>query len=404
VTRESVWLVNASGSAVPVAAVLVAAGRSRRMGEDKLWIDLYGRPAWRWSLDLLLGVPGMLTLALVVPSGSQERYRSFLPSTATDRCVMAAGGESRRDSVLAGLSALSDAGLVDDALVLVHDAARPALTLDLVARILDASPEHGGAVPALPVPDTLMRASGEHVSRDGLVAVQTPQLGRLGELRRALTAGDFTDEGSALAAAGLEVRLVDGDPANRKLTEPGDVALMRAVLRDRARPVTPARAPDCRVGIGFDAHRFEQGRPLRLGGLDWPAAGAGLAGHSDGDVALHAVIDALLGAAGLGDIGELFPAEERWRGADSAELLGETVRRTAAAGWRIEQIDLAVVAAQPRIGPRRIEMAARIAELLRIAVDAVSVKATTSDGLGLTAGEGIAAYATASLQRSDDVA
>lgn len=391
-----------SGSPVRVAAVLVAAGQSRRMGEDKLWIDLYGRPAWRWSLDLLLGVPGMRTLALVVPAASQERYGSLLPSTVSDRCVIAAGGASRRESVLAGLSALSDAGHADDTLVLVHDAARPALTLDLVARILDAPPQHGGVVPALPVPDTLMRASGEHVSRDGLVAVQTPQLGRLGELRTALGAGDFTDEGSALAAAGLEVRLVDGDPANRKLTEPGDVALMRAVLRDRAQQVVAGHGPGCRLGIGFDAHRLEPGRPLRLGGLDWPDALAGLAGHSDGDVALHSLIDALLGAAGLGDIGELFPAEERWRGVDSAELLRETLRRTAAAGWRVEHVDLVVVAAWPRIGPRRIEVAARIAELLGISVDGVSVKATTSDGLGLTAGEGIAAYATASLRRSDD--
>ncbi len=378
----------------PFAAVLVAAGRSRRMGSDKLWIDLFGRPIWRWGLDALLATPLLERLALVVPPGSQARFRALTPP---DRCLLVDGGASRRDSVLAGLAVLTDAGCGDETIVLVHDAARPAVSAELVARVLVAAGEGGGVVPALPVPDTLMRASGQHVDREGVVAAQTPQLGRLRDLREALSAGDFTDEASALAAAGLEVRVVAGDPANRKLTEPADLELLRAVLRARAVPVEgPAARP---VGIGFDAHRFESGRPLRLGGLGWPDA-VGLAGHSDGDAALHAVIDALLGAAGLGDIGSLFPPDERWRDADSAELVVHAVERLATAGWRPASVDLAIVAVAPAIAPRRKEMSERIAALLGLSLDAVSVKGTTSDGLGLPGGEGIAAYAVATVARA----
>lgn len=301
------------------------------------------------------------------------------------------------DSVYAGLVALADAGVAGNTLVLVHDAARPALSTDLIERLVDAAGERGGVVPVVPIVDTLVDASRAHVNRDGLAAVQTPQLGRLADLRAAVRDGSFTDEGSALRAAGIEVRTVRGDAANRKLTEPDDVALLRAVLRERALPIEVA--PGHRAGLGFDAHRLESGRSLRLGGVDWPAASRGLAGHSDGDAALHAVIDALMGAAGLGDIGARYPADERWRDADSGELLRDVLADVAAAGWRPATVDVTIVAAEPRIGPRRHEIRARIAELLSVPAEAVSVKATTSDGLGLPGGEGIAAYAVATLER-----
>ncbi len=188
-----------------------------------------------------------------------------------------------------------------------------------------------------------------------------------------------------------------GEVANRKLTEPGDAVVMRALLRDRAIGTMPvAERPG--AGIGFDAHRLEAGRPLRLGGLDWPDERRGLAGHSDGDVALHAVIDALLGAARLGDIGAHFPSDERWEGADSGELLRRVVDDLAAAGLRPAGIDVAIVAAQPTIAPRRAEMVSAIARLAGIAESAVGVKGTTSDGLGLPAGEGIAAFAVATVE------
>ncbi|HEX5395557.1 MAG TPA: 2-C-methyl-D-erythritol 2,4-cyclodiphosphate synthase [Candidatus Limnocylindria bacterium] len=383
----------------PLAAVLVAAGRSRRMGSDKLWLDLFGRPVWRWSLDTLLASDPLERLALVVPSGSEERFRSLLPSSALDRCLLVPGGPTRGDSVRAGLAALTDAGCADSTLVLVHDAARPAASGALIARVVDAAGDAGGVVPGLPVSDTLMRESGEHVDRQGLVAVQTPQLGRLGDLRSALGAGSFTDEGSALAAAGLPVRIVAGEPGNRKMTEPDDLELLRAVLRGRALPVE-APSSGARVGIGFDAHRLEAGRPLRLGGLDWPDAPRGLAGHSDGDAALHALIDALLGAAGLGDIGAHFPADDAWRDADSADLLRRAAALVRDAGWMPSSVDLVIVAAGPAIAPRREEMAGRIGALLGVPAEAVGVKGTTSDGLGLPGGEGIAAYAMASIVRA----
>jgi 2-C-methyl-D-erythritol 4-phosphate cytidylyltransferase/2-C-methyl-D-erythritol 2,4-cyclodiphosphate synthase len=380
-----------------LAAVMVAAGQSRRMGEDKLWLDLHGRPVWRWSLDTLLATPMLERLALVVASGSEKRYRSLVPSAAMDRCLLVPGGETRRDSVLAGLAALTDAGCGDQCLVLVHDAARPAVTPALIGRVVDAAGSSGGVVPGLPVSDTLMRTRGQHVERDQLVAVQTPQLGRLGDLRSALMRGDFTDEGSALAVAGVEVRIVPGDPANRKLTEPADLDVLRATLRDRAAPVQ-ATSTGLRAGIGFDAHRLAEGVPLRLGGVAWPDEPRGLAGHSDGDAALHAIVDALLGAAGLGDIGALFPPDERWSGADSGDLLRLAVERLSSAGWRPAQVDLVIVAASPAIAPRRDEIAATIAGLLGVDVAAVGVKGTTSDGLGLPGGEGIAAYAVASIE------
>lgn len=384
---------------VRLAAVLVAAGRSRRMGSDKLWIDVWGRPTWRWSLDLLLATPRLERVALAVPAGGLDRFRSHLPETDIDRCLLVFGGEVRTDSALAGLDALSSGGLPDDALVLVHDAARPAASRELVDRVVAAADEADGVVPVIGLHDTLMTADGSPVTRDGLVAAQTPQLGRLGALRSALRANrTFTDEASALAAAGALVRQVAGDPANRKLTEPSDAELLRAVLRGRSLPLRETLDPATPIGIGFDAHRFEAGRRLRLGGLDFPDEPAGLAGHSDGDAALHAIIDALLGAAGAGDIGTLFPADEQWRDADSGDLLSRAVERIAACGWRPAAVDLVIVASRPAIVPRRDEMAQRIAEQLGVEAGAISVKGTTSDGLGFAGREGIAAYALATLR------
>jgi 2-C-methyl-D-erythritol 4-phosphate cytidylyltransferase/2-C-methyl-D-erythritol 2,4-cyclodiphosphate synthase len=386
-----------------VGAVLVAAGESRRMGTDKLWLDLFGRPAWRWSLDLFLALPSLARLALVVPADddARERFAAALPSLSGDRVLLVSGGATRGGSVRAGLTALAAAGLAEDALVLVHDAARPALTGELVDRVLAAAADSAGVVPALLVAETLLgveegRVVPAVVDRSRVVGAQTPQLGRLGDLRRALAAGDFGDEASALAAAGVEVRVVAGEAANRKLTEPGDEALLRAILRGRAAPAV-ALDGGARAGIGFDAHRFAAGRSLRLGGLDFPDEPRGLAGHSVGDVLLNALIDALLGAAGAGDIGRLFPPDERWRDAESGELLRLAVQRVRAAGWRAVAVDLTVIGARPRIGPRAGEMAARIASLLEVDPAAVHVKATTSDGLGMTGEEGLAAYAVATV-------
>lgn len=382
------------------------------MGTDKLWIDLYGRPVWRWSLDALLAAHGIERFAVVVPADEFGRFRKALPTSAADRCLLAPGGERRLDSVLGGLSVLGEAGVGADALVLVHDAARPAVRPELIERIVLAAGESGAVVPVVAMHDALKRVTAGRldasVEREGLAAAQTPQLARLGELRAALigaaSAGrDVSDDAAALLDAGIEVRTVPGDPGNIKLTDPADVPLLRAVLREWARPVETGGPPisdAARVGIGFDAHRLEAGRPLHLGGVHFEGATRGLAGHSDGDVALHAVIDALLGAAGEGDIGQAFPSDERWHGADSAELVERTFRRLREKGWDPIAVDLTVVAAAPAIAPHREEMRARIGSLMGLTPDAISVKGTTSDGLGFAGSEGIAAYAVALVRRS----
>lgn len=390
------------------------------MGRDKLWIDIFGRPVWRWSLDALVDAADLAAIVVVAPARRHAEFRGHLPegSQSEPRFLLADGGATRADSVVAGLGALSKAGLPDDTLVLIHDAARPAASPDLVRRVIEAATEAGtsaaAVVPAVPVHDSLRRVMSEDgesvvvetVDRGALVATQTPQLAPLGMLRDALDAAgalgmETTDEAGALAAARHPVRVVAGDPANHKLTDAADEHLVRAVLRARVSPLAPPPEvpPTCRAGVGFDAHRLVEGRPLRLGGVLFPDEARGLEGHSDGDAALHAVIDALLGAAGLGDIGQWFPAEERWRDASSSALLSSTVDRVREAGWEPMSADLVIVAARPAVSPRRDEIEAGVAALLGIDAAAVSVRGTTSDGLGFTGSEGIAAHAVAVVRR-----
>lgn len=376
------------------------------MGGDKLWIELWGRPVWRWSLDALLAVPGMTRVAVVVPEGEVERFSAALPEHAFNRCLIVQGGAERADSTLAGIGALTSVGLPEDAPVLVHDAARPAASTALMERVLAAVTPTEGAIPTVALHDTLKRVdiSGRviaDIDREGSSAAQTPQAATLVVLRAALEEAQawgrkVTDEAGALAAGGVVVRAVAGDAENHKLTEPGDERLLRGALAAAALPIAaPPVAAAQRAGIGFDAHRYAPERTLHLGGIDFRGE-PGLAGHSDGDVALHAVIDALLGAAGAGDIGTHFPSEdERWSGADSRELLTAAVKTLAETGWRPASIDLVIVASKPAIASRRDEIAAAIAASCGIDAAAVSVKGTTSDGLGFAGAEGIAAYAVA---------
>jgi len=390
------------------AAILVAAGRSTRMGSDKLWEDLWGRPAWRWSLDVLLTDPDLASVAIAVPADSVDRFTDALPP-GEGRCLVVPGGDSRPDSVIAGLWALTGAGHADETLVVVHDAARPAVTPELVAAVVQAGRDGNGAVvPIVPVVDSLKRVRGERVvapvERDEVVAAQTPQAARLGALRAAIEEAHawgrpITDDAGALAAAGVPVHVVPGDPANRKLTESADLVPMRAQLAASATGTATGAASGARWGIGFDAHRLVDGRPMRLAGIDFPDQPRGPEGHSDGDAALHALIDALLGAAALGDVGTLFPSDDStWEGADSADLLARAVERLHAAGWRPATADLVIVVARPSIADRRDEIIARVSELLGVTADAVSIKGTTSDGLGFAGSEGVAAWATASVE------
>jgi 2-C-methyl-D-erythritol 4-phosphate cytidylyltransferase/2-C-methyl-D-erythritol 2,4-cyclodiphosphate synthase len=395
----------------PVAAVLVAAGQSRRFGADKVWIDFWGRPAWRWALDTLLSLPDMALVALVVPPDAEERFTAALPPDAGERVEVVPGGAERTDSVVAGITALTRAGLPDETPVLVHDAARPAASPELMVRVLAAVRAGTGAVPVVPVGDSLKtldaaRAVTGAVDRDAVWAAQTPQGATLLQMRAAMEethawGRPATDEAAAMNAGGIPVRAVDGDPTNRKMTDPGDDAMLRGLLARWTAPVGPegpmAVGTGARAGIGFDAHRLEAGRELRLAGLSWPGE-TGMVGHSDGDAALHAVTDAFLGAAGLGDIGTLFPANDpAWAGADSAGLLTDALARVRHAGWRPLHLDLVIVARRPPIAPRRDEVIRRLADLCGLGVEAVSVKGTTSDGLGFAGGEGIAAFALATL-------
>ena len=392
--------------------MLVAAGQSRRMGRDKLWIEILGRPVWRWSLDLLLSIRRVRLVAVVTPPGAAASFASCLPGA--HRCLLVDGGATRAESVLAGLHALSAAGSDREAIVLVHDAARPAATGALVDRLLAAADEASAVVPAVAIGDSVRTVRSQDseqwidapVDRDRLVATQTPQLARVGmltdALARARDAGAApADDAEALLAAGVSVRAVLGEPENRKLTDPDDEALVRAILRARsavgAAAVIGAGAGDdgARVGNGFDAHRLVEGRPLRLGGVNFPDEPRGLHGHSDGDVALHAVIDALLGAAGAGDIGRLFPSDDRWLGVDSVDLLRRATRQVRQAGWRPSSLDLTIIAQRPAVAPRADEMRAVLAEVIGIPASSISVKGTTSDGLGFAGEEGIAAFATA---------
>jgi len=389
-----------------VGAVLVAAGQARRMGGDKLWIDLWGRPIWRWSLDALLAVPGMARVIVVVPPDAIERFTAALPAGSQDRCTVVPGGAERADSALAGIGALTAAGLPEEAPVLIHDAARPAASSALMERIVAAVTPTEGVIPVIGLHDSLKHvdASGRviaAVEREGLAAAQTPQAATLVVLRAALEEAQawnrqVSDDAGALAAGGVVVRAIPGEAGNRKLTEPGDEAALRGTLAATASPLdAPSVGSGQRAGIGFDAHRFAPERALRLGGLDFPGE-PGLAGHSDGDAALHAVIDALLGAAGAGDIGTLFPSSDpRWQDASSLDLLVCAVATLTASGWRPVSLDVAIVAVRPAIGPRRAEMAAAIAKACGVEAGSVSVKGTTSDGLGFAGSEGIAAYAVA---------
>jgi len=287
-------------------------------------------------------------------------------------------------------------------MVLVHDAARPFADAGLVARVMAAAEETGAAVPVVPVRDTVRRAGPDGaaagtVPREGLLLSQTPQGFRLAELAEALSAaGDVTDECQAMERAGRRVALVEGAPENVKITDPSDLPMASALARGSL---------EVRWGTGLDFHPFDPGRPLVLGGLRLAGEG-GLAGHSDGDALLHAVADAVLAAARLGDIGVLFPpTDPSLAGADSAGLLGRVAGRVRAEGWSIAQVDVTVIALRPGIAPIRERLVSRLAEILSIDPGRIWIKGTTTNTLGdIGAGRGLGCLALTVLERSGGAA
>ena len=374
---------------VTTTALIVAAGSGTRMGgEPKQFRLLAGKPVLRWAVESLAKHRAVHRVRVVVGQGQQERAAQALAGLEVDEFIE--GGAERADSVQAGLAAISG-----DA-VLVHDAARPFCPPAVVDRLLASLEFHEGAAPVLPVSDTLARIDdtlGDPVERAGLARVQTPQAFRLEALRAAYRQWNGpspTDESTVVRAAGLKVAAVEGDPALEKLTLPADFDRAERLLAGSLVP---------RTGMGFDVHAFSGEGPIMLGGVEI-AHQRGLAGHSDADVVLHAITDALLGAAGLGDIGEHFPpTDPRWKGAASTLFLSHAIELLRAKGAVVDHIDCTVIAEAPKVGPHREAMRERIAEIAKLPVDRVSVKATTTEGLGFTGRrEGIAAQAVASIR------
>ena len=370
-----------------VAAILLAGGTGSRFGAEtpKQFLPLAGAPVLRHAAAALLaaGVP-------IQPVGDPARVAAAL-APLTHRPVVP-GGETRQDSVRAGLAALAaDA----PELVLIHDGARPLIPPDTIPALLAALETADGAIPAVAVADTLKRVADGRITatvpREGLFRAQTPQAFRYPALVAAHAAAPpgLTDDAAVLEAAGLAVAVVSGSEDNIKLTYPEDRMRLERALLGRMIP---------RVGTGFDVHAFGPARPLVLCGVTVPHE-RGLAGHSDADVGIHALCDAIYGALAEGDIGRHFPpSEAAWKDADSARFLRHAAGRIAARGGVLANADVTLICERPKIGPHAAAMIARLAALLGVAEGAISVKATTTERLGFAGrGEGIAAQAVATV-------
>ncbi|MBV9432413.1 MAG: bifunctional 2-C-methyl-D-erythritol 4-phosphate cytidylyltransferase/2-C-methyl-D-erythritol 2,4-cyclodiphosphate synthase [Hyphomicrobiales bacterium] len=386
------------------AALVVAAGRGLRAGGElpKQYQQIAGMSVLERAIRALREAPNLASAIVVIHPEDREHYEAIaarICETADGFLLPpAVGGPTRQASVRAGLEALAKA---PPEIVLIHDAARPFLSKTLVERAIEAARVHGAAVPGVPVNDTIRqlstgRAYGETLPRDSLRAIQTPQAFTFAKIRdahaRAAAAGleAFTDDGGLAEWAGIEVHVFEGEAENTKLSLPADFARADQQLRSQT---------ETRTGLGYDVHAFGEGDFVMLGGIKI-AHTQGIIAHSDGDVLLHALTDALLGALGDGDIGMHFPpSDPRWRDAASRLFFEEAVARARKRGGRILHLDATVICEAPRIGIHRDAVRASIAAIAGIGEGRVSVKATTSERLGFTGrGEGIAAQAIATLE------
>jgi 2-C-methyl-D-erythritol 4-phosphate cytidylyltransferase/2-C-methyl-D-erythritol 2,4-cyclodiphosphate synthase len=371
------------------AAIIVAAGRGLRAGGGvpKQWRSLGGRLVVEHALARFAAHPAIDRTLLVVSPQDMGKY----PLPELSKFDLVAGGATRRASVLAGLKALD--GAYDH--VLIHDGARPCVSRDIISRVLEALQTHKAAAPALPVVDALW--SGQDgivngpVDRSGLYRAQTPQGFDLTAITTAhqTCIGDAADDVEIARAAGLEVAIVDGSEDNLKITTADDFTRAARILRDQM---------DIRTGNGFDVHRFGEGSQVILCGVAVPHD-HGLQGHSDADVGMHAVTDAIYGALAQGDIGRHFPpSDPQWKGAASDIFLRHAVDLAGRMNYRIGNVDCTLICEFPKIGPHADAMQTRMAEIMGLRPDQVSIKATTSEKLGFTGrGEGIAAQASATL-------
>jgi 2-C-methyl-D-erythritol 4-phosphate cytidylyltransferase / 2-C-methyl-D-erythritol 2,4-cyclodiphosphate synthase len=389
-----------------IAAVIVAAGRGSRVGSahgaPKQYVPIGGETVLARTVRCFLTHPRITAVQVVIHPEDPASYDAAVAGLTGPLLPPVTGGATRQASVRCGLEALVAA---PPELVLVHDAARPFLDPDVIDRVIDGLARSAGVVPGLAVADTLKRTD-EHgriagtVDRTGLWRAQTPQGFAYGALlaahRAAADAGhsEFTDDAALAEWHGMTVTVVPGSEHNRKITTAEDIEMAEREIAAAGL----SGVPDVRTGTGFDVHRFAPGDHVWLGGVRIPHTSR-LEGHSDADVALHALTDALLGAIGDGDIGKHFPpSDARWKGAASHLFLSDAARRVRERGGRISNVDLTILCEAPRVGPHRESMRVEIARILGISVDRVGVKATTTEGLGFTGRrEGIAAMAAATV-------
>jgi 2-C-methyl-D-erythritol 4-phosphate cytidylyltransferase/2-C-methyl-D-erythritol 2,4-cyclodiphosphate synthase len=380
--------------------IIVAAGRGTRAGGTgvaKQYREIAGRSVLARTLDAFSAHPRITEILTVIHPDDRDLYDAA--SSASEKLLEPVfGGATRQHSVRNGLAGLADK---QPAIVLIHDAARPFVTPEMIDRAIDAAERDGGAVPVTAVVDTIAHVAdgrrGETLDRSRLGSVQTPQAFRFAAIQdaheRAFREGreDFTDDGAVAAHNGLAISVFPGDPLNMKLTTSEDFV--------RAEERLLASLPDIRTGTGFDVHAFCPGDHVTLGGVAIPHE-FGLLGHSDADVGLHAITDAIFGALADGDIGSHFPpSDPQWKGADSAQFLAYAAERVKARGGIIAHVDLCVMGEAPKVGPHRAAMQARIGEILGIKPDRVGVKATTTEGLGFVGRrEGLAAIASATVR------
>lgn len=385
---------NPYGGRMTAAVIILAAGRGRRVGGavPKQYRSLCGKPVVQWAIDQFAARQDIPELILVI----HPDHTAFLSELdLPDRLSIVPGGEERSESVKRGIDAVSS----DCKSILIHDGARPLVCDGLIQRVMAALEDAPAAAPAQAVTDALWRGDDqvmETVPRDGLFRAQTPQGFHASIIQEAHAQyqGDATDDVEVARAAGIKVAIVEGDADNIKITHEADFARAERII-----------GMDIRLGNGYDVHRFgtrDDGRNDRvtLCGVDVPH-GCGLLGHSDADVAMHALTDAIYGALAEGDIGQHFPpSEAEWKDADSTIFLRHAISRTAERGYRLNNCDITLICELPKIGPHAAAMQARLAAVMGIAPDRISVKATTSEGLGFTGrGEGIAAQATVTLVR-----
>ena len=379
-------------------ALVLAAGRARRLRDKmpKQYLALAGKPLLRRTLEAFIVHPRIDRVRAVIHPDDRELYERATEGLELMEPVQ--GGKSRQGSVVNGLESLT---IEDPDTVLIHDGVRPFVGLDLIDRTLNALDKVSAVVPALPVVDTLKKVEGgkinKTVPRNDLWRVQTPQGFHFKDIlaaHRSLIGLELSDDAAVAECAGLEVTIVEGAEENFKITSPDDLTRARRQLHPNLSGI--------RVGSGFDVHRFGPGDHLMLCGIRVPFE-ATLIGHSDGDVGIHAVVDALLGAIGAGDIGHYFPStEDRWKGVDSEVFLSKAVELVRNRGGNIIHVDVTLICNQPKISDIRAAMIQRMAEIMTVSGAQINVKGTTTDGLGFTGrGEGVAAQAVATISIAD---